>query len=236
MPVAERGHDPCWLLRKVYDDHQPIGGSRVALEEPLPIGPALWFSMVGRVEGVQDGLQMRLKLGVALVWIQDVQQPGVLKEDDALRCPASSSRPGSGARSYAPDPLERGRTWIRPQPLAMRDLGHGRRGYLRLRTLERPAYHLDLALVRDIVRVALSGRQIAMAHPLLLRAHRHRRRRHRRHWRQTTSARVPTVLQVVPVPEQTAGYTQKGRRNCICQGQTRATRSEPARCSSHRAA
>ena len=38
---------------------------------------------------------------------------------------------------------------------------------------ERPIDHLDLALVRRIVRVALGRSQVAMAHPLLQRAHRH---------------------------------------------------------------
>jgi hypothetical protein len=41
-----------------------------------------------------------------------------------------------------------------------------------------PVDHLDLPLVRRIIRVALRRRQVPVAHPLLQRAHRHPCRRH----------------------------------------------------------
>lgn len=80
MPVAESGDDSRRLLLRVYDDHQPSAGSDITLEEPLTMRPAVWFSMVRRVERVHDGRQMWLELVVTVVRIQDVQQPGVLKE------------------------------------------------------------------------------------------------------------------------------------------------------------
>ena len=71
MSIAECRNNPCWLLCRVYDDHQPMGRSGFALEEPLSIGPSLRFAVVGQLKRVKHRLQMRLKLGVALVRIQD---------------------------------------------------------------------------------------------------------------------------------------------------------------------
>jgi len=41
VSAAERGHDPSWLLLRVYDDHQPTAWSYVLLEEPLPVRPGV---------------------------------------------------------------------------------------------------------------------------------------------------------------------------------------------------
>ncbi len=60
MPITERGHDPRGLLRRVYDDHQPARWSNIALEEPFPIGPWLWFPVGGRFKSVKHRLEMRL--------------------------------------------------------------------------------------------------------------------------------------------------------------------------------
>lgn len=83
MSVSERGHDPCRLILEVYDDHQPLGGSHSALEIALSLGPALRFAMIRQLQHLQDGRQMWLQLGMAARRIQDVQEPGVLKQDDA---------------------------------------------------------------------------------------------------------------------------------------------------------
>lgn len=83
MSVSERGDDPSRLIREVYDDHQPLGGSHSAPEVALSPGPALRFAVIGQLQDLQNGRQMRLQLGVTARRIQDVQQPGVLKQDDA---------------------------------------------------------------------------------------------------------------------------------------------------------
>lgn len=72
MSVAERGHDPGWLLLRVYDDHQPTAWSYVLLEEPLSARPGIWLSVIRRGDGVDYRFEMRLKLGMAAVRIEHV--------------------------------------------------------------------------------------------------------------------------------------------------------------------
>jgi DNA-directed RNA polymerase specialized sigma24 family protein len=38
VPVAKRGHDARWVWLKFYDDHQPLAGADITLEEPLDTG------------------------------------------------------------------------------------------------------------------------------------------------------------------------------------------------------
>jgi hypothetical protein len=66
VSIAERRHNSCRLLRRVYDDHQPTGGSDIPLEEPLPPRPRLSFPMVRRLDRVEHSLQVELKLGMAI--------------------------------------------------------------------------------------------------------------------------------------------------------------------------
>ena len=101
MSIAECRNDPCWLLCRVYDDHQPAGRSGFTLEEPLSIGPSLLLPMVGRLKCVEHRLQMRLKLGVAVMRVQDMQQPRVLEDHHSqpVGCARlSQNRPFAHAR------------------------------------------------------------------------------------------------------------------------------------------
>jgi hypothetical protein len=70
MSIAERGDDPRRVLLIVYDHHQPLARSCFALEEPLPVRPAIWFPMVRRFDRVEDKAQIRLKLCVPTVRVQ----------------------------------------------------------------------------------------------------------------------------------------------------------------------
>jgi hypothetical protein len=79
VSITEGCHDTRRLLCRVYDDHQPAGGTNSGLEETLTICPRLPFSVIGRLKCSEDGLQMRLKLRVPIVRIQDVQRPSVLE-------------------------------------------------------------------------------------------------------------------------------------------------------------
>lgn len=79
MSIAERGDDPCRFLFIVYDHHQPSAWSHFALEEALAVRPVVRFPMVGRLYGVEDRLQVRLKLCVTTVRVEDVKQPSVLE-------------------------------------------------------------------------------------------------------------------------------------------------------------
>jgi hypothetical protein len=72
VSVAERGHDPGWLLLRVYDYHQPAAWSYVPLEEPLSVWPGVGFSMIRRGDRFQYRSEMRLKLGMAAVGIEHV--------------------------------------------------------------------------------------------------------------------------------------------------------------------
>lgn len=81
MSIAERRNDPCGFLLIVYDHHQPSARSDVPLKETLAMRPAVGFSMIGQPHSVQYVLQMRLKLYMATVRIQDVQQPRVLEQN-----------------------------------------------------------------------------------------------------------------------------------------------------------
>jgi hypothetical protein len=80
VSVAERGHDPGWLMLRVYDDHQPTAWSYVLLEESLSVQPGIWLSMIRPGNGVEYGLEMGLKLDMAAVLIEHVLQPSVLEE------------------------------------------------------------------------------------------------------------------------------------------------------------
>lgn len=77
MSIAERGNDSCWFLLIVYDYHQPSARPHVPPEETLAMRPAVRFPMVGRLHGFEYTLQVRLKLHMAAVRVQDVKQPGV---------------------------------------------------------------------------------------------------------------------------------------------------------------
>jgi hypothetical protein len=81
VSVTERGHDSRRLLIRVYDDHQPATRPGLSLEEPHSVGPTVGFSVVWRADRVQQGMQMRLELGVTAVRIENVLEPGVLEED-----------------------------------------------------------------------------------------------------------------------------------------------------------
>lgn len=72
MSVAERSHDPGWLLLRVYDDHQPTAWSYVLLEEPLPMRPGVSFSMIRRSDRFEHRGEMGLKLDMAAVRIEHV--------------------------------------------------------------------------------------------------------------------------------------------------------------------
>jgi hypothetical protein len=80
VSVAERGHDPGWLLLRVYDDHQPTAWSYVLPEEPLSVRPGVWLSMIWRGDRFEHRREMGLKLGMAAVGSEYVQQPRVLEE------------------------------------------------------------------------------------------------------------------------------------------------------------
>jgi hypothetical protein len=82
VSVSERGHDSGRLLLKVYDDHQPSARPHVLLEETHPLRPSVCFAMVRRGNGVKDSWQVVLKLPVATARVENVQDPGVLEEDD----------------------------------------------------------------------------------------------------------------------------------------------------------
>jgi hypothetical protein len=73
MPISERSNDPRRFLLIVYDHHQPSAWSDVLLEEALPIRPVIRFLMIGRFHGIEDGLQVRLKLRMTAVRVQDMQ-------------------------------------------------------------------------------------------------------------------------------------------------------------------
>jgi len=88
VSVDERGHDPGWLVLRVYDDHQPAAWSYVLLEEPLPVRPSVGFSMIRRSDCFEYRPEVGLKLGMATMGIEHVLHPRVLEEDHSqtLRC------------------------------------------------------------------------------------------------------------------------------------------------------
>jgi hypothetical protein len=54
MSIAERCDDPCRFLLIVYDHHQPLARSGVALEEPLAVWPTVRFPVIWRFDRVED--------------------------------------------------------------------------------------------------------------------------------------------------------------------------------------
>ncbi len=91
MSVAERGHNPGWLLLRVYDDHKPAAWSYVPLEEPLSVRPGVWFSVIRRVDRFEHRSEMRLKLDMAAAWIEHVPQPRATRMPSGV---AASARMG----------------------------------------------------------------------------------------------------------------------------------------------
>jgi hypothetical protein len=80
VSVAERGHDPGWVLLRVYDDHKPTAWSYVLLEEPLSVRPGVCFSMIWRGDCLEHRPEMGFKLDMAAVRIKHMPQPRVLEK------------------------------------------------------------------------------------------------------------------------------------------------------------
>jgi hypothetical protein len=72
VSITKRGHDPGWLLFRVYNDHEPTAWSYVLLEEPLSVRPGVWLSMIRGGNGIEYRLEVGLKLGMAAVRIEHV--------------------------------------------------------------------------------------------------------------------------------------------------------------------
>jgi hypothetical protein len=70
VSVAERGHDPGWLLLRIYDDHQPTAWPNVPLEESLSVQLNVRFLMIRRGDRFEYRPEMGPKLGMAALGIE----------------------------------------------------------------------------------------------------------------------------------------------------------------------